>query len=137
MSASTYNFFLCLLAFCVFNVIDGNKSTKTRATAPNIILIMMDDLGFTDTSINGGAFETPNIAELATNGIKMNYHYANTLCSASRSSLLTGRYAWRTGIVKIVKPLTLQRVNEIIPFIPSVLKGSDAHYQTAMYGKYH
>ncbi len=79
----------------------------------------------------------PTLNKLSQTGIKLNYHYSNTLCSASRSSLLTGRYAWRTGVVKIVKPLTLQHTNEEIPFISEILKQSSQNYETAMFGKFH
>ena len=103
--------------------------------APNIILIMMDDLGYADINYNGGIVPTPTLNKLAKDGIKINYHYANTICSASRSSLLTGRYAWRTGAANLIYQQTTQHTNEHLPFISTVLK--DSQYNTAMYGKYH
>eukprot|EP01084_Bolivina_argentea_P197804 338890_1 len=126
--------FLEVLALCILNILIINSKPSE---APNILLIMMDDLGFSETSINGGTYPMSTLNKLSTNGIKLNYHYSNTLCSASRSSLLTGRYAWRTGVVKVVKPLTLQHTNEEIPFISEILSNHNNFYNTAMFGKFH
>eukprot|EP01083_Nonionella_stella_P013326 37528_1 len=128
---------LNIWVFITLHVRGSNSKPSDGPVSPNIILILMDDLGFTDTSINGGAFPMVTLDELATNGIKLNYHYSNTLCSASRSSLLTGRYAWRTGVVDIVRPLTLQHANMDLPFIAQQLQQNDPPYHTAMYGKFH
>ena len=109
-------------------------SCGVRGDAPNIIQIMMDDLGFSDIEYNGGSVPTPNLNQLSTDGIKINYHFANTICSASRSSLLTGRYAWRTGATNIIYQQTTQHTSTELPFISSVLKESTSQYDTALFG---
>eukprot|EP00484_Ammonia_sp_Unknown_P029300 CAMPEP_0197029842 /NCGR_PEP_ID=MMETSP1384-20130603/9204_1 /TAXON_ID=29189 /ORGANISM="Ammonia sp." /LENGTH=684 /DNA_ID=CAMNT_0042459081 /DNA_START=27 /DNA_END=2081 /DNA_ORIENTATION=- len=97
----------------------------------------MDDLGYTDVNYNGGVIPTPTLNKLSSEGIRINYHYANTICSASRSSLLTGRYSWRTGAANIIYQQTTQHTNTELPFISNVLKSSSSSYNTAMFGKYH
>ena len=70
---------------------------------PNIILILTDDMGFNDVSLyNGGAADgslmTPNIDDLAHQGVRFNNGYAaNAVCSPSRATIMTGRYSTRFG----------------------------------------
>ena len=74
-------------------------------SAPNIIMFLVDDLGFTDTGYysnyeagaNNFAFSTPVLENMASAGVRLNYHYSESVCAATRSALLSGRYAWRTG----------------------------------------
>ena len=83
---------------------------------PNIVLIVADDLGYNDLSIDGGgvagdAVPTPNINSIAANGIRFNRSYAgNATCSPSRAALLTGRYPTRFGFEFTSVPLTFSRV---------------------------
>ena len=83
------------------------KLESTQSDHPNIILIMMDDLGFTDTphyanpATNDYSFTTPNIIRFASEGIRLNWHYSEPVCSATRSSLLSGRYSWRRFVRSI------------------------------------
>eukprot|EP01084_Bolivina_argentea_P003197 5981_1 len=69
---------------------------------PNIVFILMDDLGWHDVSYNGGQFPTPNIDELWSNSVELNRHYIHLMCSPSRTQFLTGRYAMRQGIGKML-----------------------------------
>ena len=68
---------------------------------PNIIFILVDDVGWADFSynVNGNtSISTPNIDRIAKKGIKLKRHYAQPTCTPSRASLLTGRYAANTGL---------------------------------------
>ncbi|MBT6763075.1 MAG: sulfatase-like hydrolase/transferase, partial [Prolixibacteraceae bacterium] len=67
---------------------------------PNIIFILVDDLGYGDLSCQGGTdILTPNIDKLFTSGIRYSNFYANcTVCSPSRASLMTGRYPDMAGV---------------------------------------
>ena len=65
---------------------------------PNIIIIMADDMGWSDIGCYGGEIETPNIDRLADNGLRFTQFYNTGRCCPTRASLLTGTYAHQTGI---------------------------------------
>jgi arylsulfatase A-like enzyme len=64
---------------------------------PNIIVIMVDDMGWSDLGCYGGEIDTPNIDSLATDGLRFTQFYNNSVCGATRASLLTGLYCQQTG----------------------------------------
>ena len=64
---------------------------------PNIVMIMLDDLGFGDISATTGQFPTPNMDSLYLNGIQLSHHYVHLMCSPSRTQFITGRYAMNLG----------------------------------------
>ncbi len=76
------------------------RSPGFAGKQPNIIFILCDDLGYGDLGCYGGkAIKTPNIDRLAKEGVRfIDYYASNAICAPSRSGLLTGRYAIRTGI---------------------------------------
>lgn len=65
---------------------------------PNILLILNDDMGFSDIGCYGGEIETPNLDRLAANGLRYSQFYNTARCSPSRASLLTGLHPHQTGI---------------------------------------
>jgi arylsulfatase len=67
---------------------------------PNILLIMADDMGFSDISSYGSEVPTPHLDQLAANGITFSQFYNNGRCSPTRASLLTGMYAHQVGITE-------------------------------------
>lgn len=69
------------------------------AAHPNIIVLLADDLGFGDLGCYGNSsVQTPNIDSIADEGVKMTQHLSSaSMCTPSRASLLTGRYAIRSG----------------------------------------
>src|SRR5579871_4336741 len=76
--------------------IDVRKSTPSWAKpvtapagAPNIVLILIDDVGFSTTSTFGGPVDTPNFSKLAAQGLRYNEFHVNALCSPSRAALLS------------------------------------------------
>src|SRR5690625_2295821 len=73
------------------------RKTMTR-TRPNIVLILTDDMGFSDIGCFGGEIETPHIDRLADTGVAMTQFYNTARCSPSRASLLTGLHPHQTGI---------------------------------------
>lgn len=70
------------------------------ARPPNIVIILADDLGYGDPGVYGAdRIRTPNIDELAVQGLRFSQAYANAnVCSPSRAGLMTGRYAIRSGL---------------------------------------
>lgn len=70
---------------------------------PNVIIILSDDQGSHDVSFRGGSdIPTPNIDALAMSGVILDRYYSGPMCSPSRSELLTGKYAIRTGLPHFV-----------------------------------
>ena len=98
---------------------------------PNIVLIMADDLGFCDLGCYGGEIRTPNLDQLAQNGVRFTHFYNNAVCVATRASLLTGLYSHQVG-KKLGGNLQAGRNN--VTFA-EVLR--TAGYRTLMVGKWH
>jgi arylsulfatase A-like enzyme len=67
-------------------------------TAPNVVLILADDMGYSDIGCYGGEITTPNLDRLAAGGLRMSQFYNTARCSPSRASLLTGLHPHQTGI---------------------------------------
>ena len=59
---------------------------------PNIIIILADDMGFSDIGCYGGEIETPNLDRMAKNGLRFTQFYNNAKCTTTRASLITGLY---------------------------------------------
>ncbi|MHA1717831.1 MAG: sulfatase-like hydrolase/transferase, partial [Promethearchaeota archaeon] len=67
-------------------------------STPNIVLILADDMGYSDIGCYGGEINTPNLDSLALDGIRLTQFYNTARCSPSRASLLTGLHPHQTGI---------------------------------------
>lgn len=104
---------------------------------PNIVIIFIDDQGYADLGCYGAkGFETPNIDRLAGEGMRFtSFYVSEAVCSASRSSLMTGCYAQRIGIRGALNPIALTGLNPKEETIASLLKKKG--YSTAIYGKWH
>ena len=66
-------------------------------TKPNILLIVADDLGWSDVGWHGGFGKTPNLDELVHEGIELDQHYVQPVCTPTRTALMSGRYPGRFG----------------------------------------
>lgn len=103
---------------------------KTNAPRPNVLLILADDLGWSDIGCFGSEIRTPNIDALAKSGLSFTQFYNSARCSPTRASLLTGLTPHQAGVANIGPPLSRNAVT-----IPEVLDMVD--YQTSMVGKWH
>jgi len=107
---------------------------KTPINRPNIILILTDDQGWGDLSINGNKdISTPNIDQLAYDGVRFDRFFVNPVCSPTRAEILTGRYHVRAGVYDV--SAGGERIDIDEQTIAEVFKNSG--YATAAYGKWH
>lgn len=106
---------------------------------PNIVVILADDMGYSDLGCYGGEIHTPNIDYLAHNGIRYTQFYNTSRCCPTRASLLTGLYNHQAGIGKMTdaedEPGYRGHITENTVTLAEVLK--TAGYHTAMSGKWH
>ncbi len=114
-------------------------SPLTQAAAPNIVVILFDNLGYGELGVYGGGVlrgaETPRIDQLAAEGIRFTNFNVEAQCTPSRSALMTGRFSIRSGTYKIPRPgqpdgLTLWEIT-----LPELL--ADQGYATGIWGKWH
>lgn len=106
------------------------------ASKPDIVFLLIDDLGFADCGFNGGQqIKTPNIDRLAKAGAILEHHYVQPVCSPTRSTLLTGRYPTRTGVYSIVTPHAAWGLPLAERTLPQALR--EAGYATHIVGKWH
>jgi arylsulfatase A-like enzyme len=91
--------FYILTALLVFGCAPQAVAAEHAPKPPNVLLIVVDDLGWRDLSVQGSTFyETPNVDQLAANGVRFTHGYASAqVCSPSRASLMTGRFPLRMG----------------------------------------
>lgn len=128
-------------AIAVFSTTHIEKKMKSFSTAallfvaalpmceadekPNIILIMVDDMGYSDIGCYGGEVNTPNIDMLAKNGLRFTQFYNTAKCHTTRAELLTGNYAYHIGDQDITYGATFGEVLQTVG------------YRTLIAGKWH
>ena len=89
---------LLVILTVIFNLLPAHAHAKRPASAPNIVLIMSDDMGFSDIGCYGGEINTPNLERLARGGLRFTQFYNTSRCCPTRASLLTGVYSHQAGI---------------------------------------
>lgn len=112
-------------------------------TRPNIIVVLVDDMGYSDLGCFGGEVRTPNIDSLAKNGLRFTQNYNSARCCPSRASLLTGLYSHQAGIANFtgadksskLGPAYLGKLNRECVTLAEVLKQNG--YSTYGVGKWH
>lgn len=117
--------FFGIAGYCVA---DANSSAAKKQ--PNIVVIMTDDMGYSDPGCFGGEIHTPNIDALAAHGLRFTQFYNCSRCCQTRASLLTGAYAQRVGMHEFGRTMDLD-----VPTVAEHLKTGG--YQTALMGKWH
>ncbi|MFY0654035.1 MAG: sulfatase [Cyclobacteriaceae bacterium] len=131
------------LLFFLITATSYNLIAENRRTAPNIILIFCDDLGYADLSSYGSLWnQTPEIDQMAVEGLRFTDFYAGApVCTPSRAGLMTGSYARRVDLDLDAKnrwvlfPKAKKGINPKEIILPEMLKG--AGYSTAIIGKWH
>ncbi|MBV11320.1 MAG: arylsulfatase [Rubinisphaera sp.] len=137
----SYDFFLTGLTFSLLWV--TQPLSAEQQTPPNIILILADDLGYSDLGCYGGEISTPHIDSLAAGGVRFTQLYNSARCCPSRASLMTGLYPSQAGIGDFTTnkpnpkrgPGYLGRLNNECATLAEVLK--PAGYGCYYVGKWH
>ncbi len=120
--------FLLFFSLLIFNVAGESK--------PNVIIFLVDDLGWADISLRGAEFETPNIDSLFQEGMSLNRFYATPICSPTRAALMTGRDPMRLGVAYgVIMPWMNNGIHPDEHFMPQSFQ--EDGYQTAIVGKWH
>lgn len=137
--------YLCILVSLLFASVAFSQETRP----PNIVIILADDLGWTDVGCQGSKYyETPNIDKLASQGLRLTSYYHSQNCAPTRAALMTGQYAPRTGVYtvgslergdaamrKMEVPTNVTQLPLDRKTMGDVMK--DSGYATAIYGKWH
>ena len=119
-------------------------SCSAADTKPNILLIVVDDMGYSDIAPFGGEIDTPNISTLAESGMLFTDFHTAPTCSPTRSMLLSGTDNHLAGMGSMGETLTANQIgqpgyeghlNDRVVSIPTLLR--DSGYYTAMSGKWH
>ena len=130
---------LSIIIFFEILSCESKTLTKKKNDYPNIILIMSDDMGYSDISPYGGEIDTPNLSYLTNNGLKFTQFYNAARCCPTRASLLTGTYPHEAGIGHMMGNYGISqyqgKLSSNVITIPEVLK--KAGYSTIMSGKWH
>jgi arylsulfatase len=122
------------------DAVDWPELVRAPKGAPNVVVIMTDDVGFGASEVFGGPIPTPTYARLAASGLKYNRFHTTALCSPSRAALLTGRnhHVASTGIIMEFStpfPGYHSIVSKSVGTLGDILTGNG--YGTAWFGKNH
>lgn len=116
-----------------------NIHAQKKSSKPNIILIMVDDMGYSDLGCYGSEIQTPNIDKLASQGLRLREFYNNAICAPTRASLITGQYPHKAGVgyfnINLGLPAYQGYLNKESLTFAEVLKQDG--YSTFMTGKWH
>ncbi|MFT3737412.1 MAG: arylsulfatase [Breznakibacter sp.] len=133
-----YNKILLMTAFAATFAVQAQKRT-TKNGRPNIVLILADDLGYSDIGAYGSEIQTPNLDKLASEGVRVRQFYNNSISAPTRASLLTGQYQHSAGVGDFAYDLGLPAyqgyINNQSLTLAEVLKS--AGYSTLFSGKWH
>eukprot|EP00929_Paragymnodinium_shiwhaense_P113678 TRINITY_DN81982_c0_g1_i1.p1 TRINITY_DN81982_c0_g1~~TRINITY_DN81982_c0_g1_i1.p1 ORF type:complete len:617 (-),score=56.81 TRINITY_DN81982_c0_g1_i1:356-2116(-) len=125
------------LVWALDPVADNSTSTLVRPQRPHIIMLVLDDIGWADVGAHGSNFPTPNIDGFIKQGVELQRMYAMPQCSPTRSSIMTGRWAWTIGMQHwtTLQPGSGAGIPANVPTLAEVMK--TAGYDTHAIGKWH
>lgn len=132
------------VARCVCLLLVAAPVWANAGVAPNFLVIVADDLGFSDLGAFGGEIETPNLDQLARNGIRMTGFHTESACAPTRAMLMTGSYSHRVGLGNMPESMQANQANKpgyegyLRTDVATLAERLDAvGYRTLMAGKWH
>lgn len=132
---------LCIVVACTHR--SEQNISELLPARPNIMIILLDDLGYSDIGFFGGEINTPNMDALARNGVSYTQFYVYPRCSPTRAALLTGANPHQVGLAYLTTPANADvpkgpyqgYIDPSAPTMAEILKA--AGYRTYMSGKWH
>lgn len=128
-----------ILSILIVLPCSGAGAASAAAQRPNIVVILTDDMGFSDLGCYGGEIQTPNLDALASKGVRFTQFYNTARCCPTRASLLTGLYPHQTGVGHMIDDKGLDgyrgELNRRCVTIAEALK--PAGYRSYAIGKWH
>ena len=136
MRASTLSVNIGLIALWLFGPVVSThaEGQAVPAARPNILLIVADDLGWSDVGWHGGFAKTPVLDQLVREGVELDQHYVQPVCTPTRTALMSGRYPGRFG-PQALSPSNLRAMPLGTLTMASMLKSLG--YRTHQSGKWH
>jgi arylsulfatase A-like enzyme len=122
------------LAIAAFLTFTATCPAQTSKSAPNVLILLADDLGWNDVGFHAPAAPTPSINLLAKEGLELQRFYSYPVCSPARAALVTGQMPRRFGITDVVGP-GQAGLPKGIATLPAAFRA--AGYQTSLIGKWH
>lgn len=128
-----------VLVVVIVSLVGLADASYPRPNRPHIVVFVMDDVGFSDTSLYNQSVDirTPNMNRVAAEGILLNRYYGPPVCSPSRASLMQGRWAWKSGMQHYctIAPASTAAMPLKTPTMGEALR--EAGYSTYAVGKWH
>ena len=110
---------------------------NAQGDKPNIVILLADDLGWGDVSYHGGEIRTPNIDNLAREGVELDRFYVAPVCSPTRAGLMTGRWPIRFGLMRTVFPPWRQGGLDTSETTLAEVLGQAGYEHRGIFGKWH
>ena len=115
---SAHHAFPIMLRLCLALTAVASSAATAAAPRPNLLIVMADDLGWSDTSIYNSKAPTPTIKNLSDAGLRLDHHYVFRYCSPTRRSLLSGRFP---NHITTVQPDGSNLCSDFLPLNATIL----------------
>ena len=124
----------CFVALVGLALVAGGPAWADQKKKPNVLLIVADDLGWSDVGWHGGFAKTPHMDRLVKTGVELDRHYVQPVCTPTRTALMSGRYPGRFG-PHALAPSNRRAMPAGTVTLASALKS--VGYRTCQAGKWH